>query len=283
MRHRRRCLPVRVLLVLVLAALFGPTGPAAAQCPPKLPDSSLVQPGKLQLAINPTLPPQQYVDEHGELQGLNVELGRELGRRMCVPTEFVRMDFPAMVPALRGGRFDGIDTGMFWTEERSRLMYMVPFAQQAIGVFGMASSGLQLRSFDDLAGRTAAIEIGTYQERKAKEANEDMARRGLKPVDLRTFSTATEATAALRAGQVEAVIIVEDAARAISKGRGMQLLLTGFGGTDITFGFRDRAVAEAAVAGFKAIRADGTYDALFDKFGMARLPGDFAIHGPGPQ
>ena len=278
MRQLRRCLPV-----LVLVALLGPAGPAASQCPPRVPDASLVQPGKLQLAINPTLPPQQYVDEHGELQGLNVELGRELGRRMCLPTEFIRMDFPAMVPALRGGRFDGIDTGMFWTDERSRLMYMVPFAQQAIGVFGMASSGLQIKSFDDLAGRTAAIEIGTYQERKAKEANEDMARRGLKPIDLRTFSTATEATAALRAGQVEAVIIVEDAARAISKGRGMQLLLTGFGGTDITFGFRDRAVAEAAVTAFKAIRADGAYDALFDRFGMARLPGDFAIHGPGPQ
>ena len=275
MRIARRLVPV-----LVLAAL---SGSAWGQCVPKVPSTSLIQPGKLQLAINPTLPPQQFVDERGELQGLNVELGRELGRRICVPTEFVRMDFPAMVPALRGARFDGIDTGMFWTEERSRLMYMVPFAQQAIGVFGMASSGLSLKSFDDLAGRVGAIEIGTYQERKAKEANEDMAKRGLKPIDLRTFSTATEATAALRAGQVEVVIIVEDAARAISKQRGMQLLLTGFGGTDITFGFRDHAVAEAAVAAFKEIRADGTYDALFDKFGLAKLPGDFAIRGPGPQ
>ncbi len=270
----------RLVPFLVLAAL---SGSAWAQCAPKVPSASLVQPGKLQLAINPTLPPQQFVDERGELQGLNVELGRELGKRMCAPTEFVRMDFPAMVPALRGARFDGIDTGMFWTEERSRLMYMVPFAQQAIGVFGMASSGLSLKSFDDLAGRVGAIEIGTYQERKAKEANEDMAKRGLKPIDLRTFSTATEATAALRAGQVEVVIIVEDAARAISRQRGMQLLLTGFGGTDITFGFRDRAVAEAAVTAFKEIRADGTYDALFDKFGLAKLPGDFAIRGPGPQ
>lgn len=275
MRTVRRILPVLAFLLL--------SGPAWPQCAPKVPAADLVQPGKLLLAINPTLPPQQFVDEHGELQGLNVELGRELGRRICVPTEFVRMDFPAMVPALRGGRFDGIDTGMFWTEERSRLMFMVPFAQQAIGVFGMASSGLKLRSFDDLSGRVGAIEIGTYQERKAKEANEDMVKRGLKPVDLRTFSTATEATAALRAGQVEVVIIVEDAARAISKGRGMELLLTGFGGTDITFGFRDRAVAEAAVAAFKDIRADGTYDKLFDKFGLAKLPGDFAIHGPGPQ
>ncbi len=270
----------RLMTALALAVL---SGSAWGQCASKVPPASLVQPGKLQLAINPTLPPQQFVDERGDLQGLNVELGRELGKRICVPTEFVRMDFPAMVPALRGGRFDGIDTGMFWTEERSRLMYMVPFAQQAIGVFGMASSGLNIKSFDDLAGRVGAIEIGTYQERKAKEANEDMAKRGLKPVDLRTFSTATEATAALRAGQVEVVIIVEDAARAISRQRGMQLLLTGFGGTDITFGFRDHAVAEAAVAAFKEIRADGTYDALFNKFGLAKLPGDFAIRGPGPQ
>lgn len=269
--------------VLPLFALLCLAGPAWAQCQPKVEASHLVQPGKLQLAINPTLPPQQFVDEKGELQGLNVELGRELGRRICVPTEFVRMDFPAMVPALRGGRFDGIDTGMFWTEERSRLMFMVPFAQQAIGVFALASSGLKITSFDDLAGRVGAIEIGTYQERKAKEANEDMVRRGLKPVDLRTFTTATEATAALRAGQVEVVIIVEDAARAIAQQRGMQLLLTGFGGTDITFGFRDRAVAEAAAQAFTEMRADGTYDRLFDKFGLAKLPGPFAIRGPGPQ
>ncbi len=270
------------LAVLCLVAA-GPGAPAWGQCAPKVAASALVEGGKLQLAINPTLPPQQFVDEKGELQGLNVELGRELGKRLCVETVFIRMDFPAMVPALRGGRFDGIDTGMFWTEERSKLMFMVPYAQQAIGVFGLASSGLVLHSFDDLAGKVAALEIGTYQERKAKEANEDMVKRGLKPVDLRTFSTATEATAALRAGQVDVVVIVEDAARAISKQRGMQLLLTGFGGTDITFDFRDRSVAEAVAEAFTTIRADGTYDALFDRFGLAKLPGGFAIRGSGPQ
>jgi len=271
---------MRLLTALFLLAL---PGLAAAQtCTPKVPAAALVDAGKLQLAINPTLPPQQFVDEKGELQGLNVELGREVGRRICVPVEFVRMDFPAMIPALRGGRFDGIDTGMFWTEERSKLLFMVPYAQQAIGVFAMESSGLTLKSFDDLAGRVAAIEIGTYQERKAKEANTDMAARGLKPVDLRTFTTATDATAALRAGQVEAVVIVEEAARAIAKQRGMKLILTGFGGSDITFGFRNKQVAEAVAEAFTAIRADGTYDTLFDKFGMAKLPGPFAIRGTGP-
>ena len=272
----------RLLLAALLTGMAA--GVQAQTCTPKIPAASLVAPGKLQLAINPTLPPQQYVDEKGELQGLNVELGRELGKRLCLTTEFIRMDFPAMVPALRGGRFDAIDTGMFWTEERSKLMFMVPYAQQAIGVFGMESSNLKIASFEDLAGKVAAIEIGTYQERKSKEANEELVKKGLKPVDLRTFSTATDCTAALRAGQVEAVIIVEEAAKAISKQRGMKLLLTGFGGSDITFAFRDKAAASAAAEAFTAIRADGTYDALFDKFGLTKLPGTaFAIRGTGPS
>ena len=95
------------LMIMLAGAAWSQT------CAPKLSAANLVAAGKLQLAINPTLPPQQFVDEKGELQGLNVELGRALGKRLCLTTEFVRMDFPAMVPALRAARFDGIDTGMF--------------------------------------------------------------------------------------------------------------------------------------------------------------------------
>jgi polar amino acid transport system substrate-binding protein len=277
-------LPTLVLTASLLAvASLTVSASAFAQCVSKLGAADLVTAGKLQLAINPTLPPQQFVDEKGELQGLNVELGRALGTRMCLTTEFIRMDFPAMVPALRSARFDAIDTGMFWTEERSKLMFMVPYAQQAIGVFALDSSKLDLKSIDDLAGHTAGIEIATYQERKTKEQNETLVASGHKPIELRTFSTATDATAALRGGQVEVVIIVEEAARAIAKQRGMKLLLTGFGGSDITFAFRSKATAEAAAEAFTALRKEGVYDALFDKFGMSRLPGPvFAIRGTGP-
>jgi polar amino acid transport system substrate-binding protein len=279
----RRFARISTVAAVLAAMAFG--GEAAAQsCTPKLGAADLVTAGTLALSINPTLPPQQYVDEKGELQGLNVELARAVGDKLCLKTEFVRMDFPAMVPALRAGRFDGIDTGMFWTDERSKLMFMVPYAQQAIGVFSTDTSKLDLKSIEDLAGKVAGIEIGTYQERKTKEANEAMVAKGLKPIELRTFSTATEATAALRAGQVDAVIIVEEAARAISKQKGMKLLLTGFGGSDITFAFRNKATAEAVAAAFTTLRKEGYYDTLFDKFGMTRLPpGDFGIRGPGPS
>lgn len=72
--------------------------------------------------------PQQFADAKGELQGLNVELMREIAKRLCIPLDLIRMDFPPMVPALTAGRFDGIDTGIFWTEERSKIAYTVPRA-----------------------------------------------------------------------------------------------------------------------------------------------------------
>ncbi len=276
---------MRFPAVLCLAAALVLTyQPLSRACEPAVGATDLTEAGKLQLAINPTLPPQQYVDEKGELQGLNVELGRALGEKLCLKTEFIRMDFPAMIPALKAARFDGVDTGMFWTEERSKIMYMVPYAQQAIGAFSVESSPLKLTSIEDLAGHTVGIEINTYQERKTKEVNAELEKKGLKPIDLRTFTTATDATAALRAGQLEAVITIEESAKALSKQRGMKLLLTGFGGTDITFDFHDKALAEAAAKAFTELRKDGTYDKLFDKFGMTKLPGTtFAIRGTGPS
>jgi polar amino acid transport system substrate-binding protein len=47
--------------------------------------------------------------------------------------------------------------------------------------------------------------------------------------------------------------------------------------------FRNRAVAEKVAATLTAMKADGFYDALFDRYGLTKLPGDrFSIRGPGP-
>ena len=235
------------------------------------------------MSINPTLPPQQFVDSKGELQGLNVELARAMAAKMCVDPVFLRMDFPPMIPGLRAGRFDTIDTGLFWTEERSKLLYLVPYAQQAISVYTLPGSKFAIASFDDLAGHVVGVESATYQERKSREINAEMEKRGLKPIDFRTFSTASETVAALRAGQLEAAVNIDETANDLVQKHVAKVWLHGLFGTDITFAFRDRDVADAAAKALTALKADGSYGRLFDKFGMTKLTTDtFAIRGPGP-
>jgi polar amino acid transport system substrate-binding protein len=272
-----------VLLAFVLA-LAVPGLANAQPCTSKLPPGHLVEPAKLQVSVNPTSPPQQYVDDKGELQGLNIELGREIAKRLCLEPVFIRMDFPAMTPALRASRFDAIFSGMFWTEERSKLFYMVPVAKSAISVFGLPDSPLKVTSFDDLAGHIVGLEAATYQETKAHELNTDMVKRGLKPIDFRAFSTATETLAALRAKQLEAAVNLDEVARSLERRGLVTIWLHGLAATDNAYAFRDKDVANAVAGVLDELKADGFYGKVFDKFGMT--PQDvakFGIRGTGPS
>lgn len=273
----------QLMSVLFLGTVL--SGTAFAQsCTPKVAADHLVAAGKLQMSINPTLPPQQFVDEKGELQGLNVELGRAIAKKLCLEPVFIRMDMPPMIPALQSGRFDMINTGMFWTEERSKLLFMIPYGQQALSVYTVPTSTVKITKFEDLAGRIVGIETGTYQERKSREFSAEMVAKGLKAVDFRTFSTASETTAALRAGQLEAGINIDETAAVFAERGLAKVWISGLNGTDITVGYRDKNVATAAAAALTELKAEGTYDKLFDKFKMTRLKDvtTFAIRGPGP-
>jgi polar amino acid transport system substrate-binding protein len=95
--------------------------------------SNIITAGTLAMSINPILPPLQYMNDKGELQGMRVELGKAVAKELGLTPDFIRIEFAAMVPGLAGKRRDMIDTGIFLTEERSKLMYMVPCELAAIG------------------------------------------------------------------------------------------------------------------------------------------------------
>lgn len=273
--------------LLALSIMLGALGAAQAAhaetCTPRVSADHLIAPGKLQMSINPTLPPQQFIDEKGELQGLNVELGRAIAARLCLEPEFVRMDMPPMIPALKARRFDAINTGLFWTEERSKILFMIPYAQQAISIYTLPDSTLKITRFEDLAGHVVGIETATYQEKQAKLLNEKMVAQGLKPIDFRSFKTASETTAALKAGQIEAGVNIDETARVFEEKGLAKIWVQGLNGTDITIDFIDRPLAEAVAKALDELSADGTYDRLFDKFKMTRLKDrHFAIRGTGP-
>jgi len=272
---RRICLAFAMLLA---------SGAARAQtCTSPVKPADLLVPGTLSMAINPTLPPQQFVDANGDLQGLNVDLAREFAKRLCLKMEFVRMDFPPMFPALAAARFDGIDTGMFWTVERSKIAYTVPYAQQAISLAVPKGSTLVFADAAAMAGHSAGVEVNSYQERWLRGVDKDNVAKGAKPIDIKAFTTATDVMAALRAGQIETAVLIDQTANELVKRGLVTITATGLGGAPTTLVFRNKAVAEAVAEALTKMRADGYYDALFDKYGLTKYPDRvFAIHGPGP-
>jgi polar amino acid transport system substrate-binding protein len=270
---------------LAMAALGLIAAQSHAACLGSVTPQDLVTPGSLQLSINPTNPPQQYVDSSGKLQGLNVELAAEIAKRVCLPVNLVRMDFPGMIPAVKSGRLDGLDTGMFFNEERSKILYMVPYGVQGMSVVVTDSDGGKLKQAADLAGTAVGVETNSYQQKWLTDTSAALVAKGAKPITIRAFPTATDVVGALLAGQVDSALLIDSVARSlVAKGR-VHEAIAGLGANRMSMAFRNKAVADAVVLAFDAMQSDGTYKALFDKFGLTPLPAGqaVAIVGPGPQ
>jgi octopine/nopaline transport system substrate-binding protein len=53
-------------------------------------------------------PPWDSIDANGQLVGYDIEVGKELCRRMNIESKFVAQDWEAVIPALTVGKYDAI-------------------------------------------------------------------------------------------------------------------------------------------------------------------------------
>jgi polar amino acid transport system substrate-binding protein len=122
--HSPRRLFIACLLALSTIAISALAYAQAAKYPasPVVTPPAVVRPGKLVVATNATLPPVQYIDEKGNLQGMRIELGNEIAKRLGLEVNWVNIQFDAQIPGLQGGRWDLIVTGLFFTPDRAKLM-----------------------------------------------------------------------------------------------------------------------------------------------------------------
>lgn len=117
-----------------------------------------------------------------------------------------------MIPGLAARRWDMINTGIFFTEERARLMLMIRYENQAISFSAPRGNRRNVCSIDDLAGLTIGVEIGGFEENRTRHLSQQLVARGLRPMNIRTFDNFAVAYQPLRAGQVDAVTSIDGVA-----------------------------------------------------------------------
>ena len=273
----------RALIATGLAAGAAAALPTRVRAQARIAPPNIIKAGTLVMSINPTLPPLQFVDDRGQLQGMRVELGNEVAKRLGLTPEYIRIEFSAMVPGLAAKRWDMINTGIFWTEERSRLMYMVPYEQAAVSFLAARGNPLGISKIQDLAGRRVSVELGGIEERRTREVSEILVREGLRPIEVRTFNNFAEAFQALRAGQADAATSIDATAMFMQQRGDFTRAISGVFPQVATFAFANKNLAEAVVGVLNDTKRDGYYDQLFDKYGVLKISEPtFAINGPGP-
>jgi polar amino acid transport system substrate-binding protein len=274
----RRC--IACVLLLTGLALSQPT-PANAQtkCAQALGHPPLARKGMLIAAINPTVAPIQYIDDDGNIIGLDVDLGNAIADRLCLTTVYQSTQFATMIPLLKEGRVDLINSFMFYTPDRASQVLMVPYGASSGAIVVPKKNTDAISGLDYFSGKSFAVELGTVDYQEAKDASDAVVKDGKPPIDIRTFGTYADVLQALSAGQVAGAFIgVEQAVWYQKKGNDFfRIAFSGYAPHAEALAFSNPDLAAAVVKVMNDMKADGSFDKIFAPYGHCVLPGPYKV------
>jgi polar amino acid transport system permease protein len=185
-----------------------------------------------------------------------------------------------MIPGLQIGRWDMINTGIFWTEQRAQTMQMINYESQAISISVPRGNSPGIAKPDDLAGRSVGVEIGGFEETKLRQLDQALVSRGLAPINIRTFDNFAAAFQAMSAGQTDATVSIDPTAAEYAREGGVERVVTGLYPTPVALAMKSRALSAAVVKVLDDMQRDGTYQDLMGRYGLVAQSGLFSVNRP---
>ncbi|MEM1386732.1 MAG: ABC transporter substrate-binding protein [Pseudomonadota bacterium] len=276
----------RLSLAAIALGLGVYGGAATAQeCPENLPT---IEPGKLTMSINATLPPRQYIDESGELKGLHPDLGDEIARRLCLEPVYTNVPFEVQIPGLASKRWDMINTGLYYNPDRAKIMQMVPYVVNALAIVVQEGNPEGVTSYEQLAGQPVGTEISGFADALIREINDEQVADGMESMDIQAFNTFADAFAALGAGQVAAVFGPDATAAYLAEQGPFDVGASGLNpGLPSSCGFdgpTGEVLANAVADVLRDMVEDGTYGKMMSAYGATQIQfwsdytGDIAVY-----
>jgi ABC-type amino acid transport substrate-binding protein len=182
--------------------------------------------GALRVGLDASFPPFETVDANGQIVGLDVDIARAIAADLGVEAELVNIGFDGLYDALLARRVDLIISGLpydpRWTEDVAYTSNYFNAGQ----VLVTRADDQAIKSVEDLAGRTVAVEWGSQAEMEARRLAQKLAMNTSPSpptplpqgegsiLTLLRQDSAAAALEAVRSGQADAAIV--DAPSALS-------------------------------------------------------------------
>ncbi|WP_125154351.1 ABC transporter substrate-binding protein [Clostridium rectalis] len=155
----------------------------------------------LKIGLEDTYPPMEFRDSKNELVGFDIDLSKEVAKKLGVEVEFVITEFGGLTMALNAKKFDiGISAISVDKDRAKEVQFSEPYAKGG-QVIVVKNDNKDIKKLEDLSGKTVGCQLGTTGEKAAKKA------KGIK--DLKTYDKATEPFHDLEIGRLNAVVVDE--------------------------------------------------------------------------
>lgn len=216
----------------------------------------------VRLGTEGAYPPYNFINDKGEVDGFERELGDELCKRAALTCTWVTNDWDSIIPNLVSGNYDVIIAGMSITEERDQV---IDFTQMYFPPDPSAYVALK--------GAKVDLKAGVISAQTATIQAAYVAQSGATVVE---FATPEETVAAVRSGEAEAVLADYSYLKPIVDASNGELevidqsVMIG-GGVGMGIRESDNELRDKMNAGVAAMKADGSLSALIAKWFDGRV------------
>lgn len=230
---------------------------------------AMAQSSELRVAIDPTYEPFTYKKPDGQPTGFDVDIANALCGHMKRKCVFVEQAWDGMIPGLQAKKYDAIISSMGITEDRQKVVDFTDKYYQTPSKI-VVKNNVKFVDVNSLKGKKIGVLKGSSQE---KYANGELTPMG---VVVTSYSAQDQVYLDLRSGRLDGTVanIVEVTSALLKKSEGKAYMEVGpelvdpkyFGAAGIAVRKGDQALRDELNASIKAIRANGVYKSLNDKY-----------------
>lgn len=225
----------------------------------------------LRIGIEAAYPPFAFKTPDGKISGFDYDIGVALCEEMKVECKWIEQEFDGLIPALKVRKFDAVLSSMSITEDRKRSVDFTGKYYATPAKLAMKEGAVLNDVKTDLKGKKIGVQRSSVYDRYATDV---LAKDGAEIV---RYTSQNEVFLDLNAGRLDATLAdsvnIEDGFLKTDAGKGFA-----FAGPDFTdvkyFGEGqgiavrkgDKVLAEKISAAILAIRANGKYKEVQDKY-----------------
>jgi ABC-type amino acid transport substrate-binding protein len=213
-------------------------------------------------------PPFAYYDDQHQLSGFDVAKIRAVGDKLGLKVEVKDFAFDNLAAALASGQIDAAIAALSVTPARAaQVDFTDVYYASEDAVIGRPDLSLgQVRSLDDLAGQRIGVQRDSVYQKRVTTELVDTGK--LRPGNLLVYGSADEGYQAVRAGQVDVMLLDYLPAQAYVKHGGVKLIAYGLAPQNLAIAVKqgNTALRDKLNQALAQVKADPTLTAAAQKY-----------------
>lgn len=219
--------------------------------------------GPLKVALDGTFAPHAMPKLDGGVEGFNVDLANEIGKRLGREMDITAAQWSGLLPAMQAGKYDFLVAPTTVTEERTKSLLFTEGYLNTDYQFLIKKGSADIKALSDLKGKVIAVNKGSAYDRWARGLEGEI---GWK---VESYGTNTDAVQAVVSGRAYANVAGNTViAWAAKKNPNVQLSYLHSTGRVFAMPFRkdDVAMRNKVENVIECMKLDGTFAKMSEKW-----------------